>query len=80
MRPRPQSFQSLSVSVEQHANNANRISLARQALQEWLKAKKKAATRRAIAAYASEMAGTEFDLDQRLEAAAIESLLGSETE
>ena len=55
-------------------------SLARQALQEWLRARKKAATRRAIAVYASEMAGTEFDLDQRLEAATIESLLRSETE
>lgn len=54
--------------------------LARQALQEWLKARKKVATRRAIAAYASEMAGTEFDLDRRLEAAGIESLLQSESE
>ncbi|MBZ5575994.1 MAG: hypothetical protein LAP40_05485 [Acidobacteriia bacterium] len=55
-------------------------SLARQAIQEWLRAKRKAATRRAIAAYATEMAGTEADLDRRLEAATIESLLGSESE
>ena len=55
-------------------------SLARQAIQEWLRAKRKAATRRAIAAYATEMAGTEADLDRRLEVATIESLLGSESE
>ena len=55
-------------------------SLARQAIQEWLRARKKAATRRAIAAYAAEVAGTELDLDQRLEAATIESLLNSERE
>ena len=55
-------------------------SLARQAIQEWLRAKRKAATRRAIAAFASKMAGTEADLDRRLEAATIESLLGSERE
>jgi len=55
-------------------------SLARQALQEWLRAKKKLATRQAIAAYASEMAGTELDLDPRLEATALEFLLESETE
>lgn len=55
-------------------------SLARQAIQEWLRARKKAATRRAIAAYAAEVAGTELDLDQRLEAATIESLLNSELE
>lgn len=32
-------------------------------------------TRRAIAAYAAEVAGTELDLDEQLEAAVIESLL-----
>ncbi len=65
---------------EAERRNVPATSLARQAIQEWLRAKKKAATRRAIAAYASDMAGTEFDLDQRLESAAIESLLGSEPE
>ena len=38
----------------------------------------KAETRRAIAAYAAEVAGTELDLDEQLEAAAIESLLTGE--
>ena len=55
-------------------------SLARQALQEWLRAKKKLATRQAIAAYASRNAGTDSDLDPRLEAAAIEFLLEGEAE
>jgi site-specific recombinase XerC len=53
-------------------------SLARQALQEWLRARKKLATQQAIAIYASEMAGTESDLDPRLEAAGLEFLLESE--
>ncbi|HUI81196.1 MAG TPA: hypothetical protein VLY24_24895 [Bryobacteraceae bacterium] len=55
-------------------------SLARKAIQEWLRAKKKAATRRAIIAYASEMAGTEADLDPRLEAASVQHLLSGEAE
>ena len=55
-------------------------SLARQAIKEWLRAKKKAATRRAIVVYASEMAGTEADLDPRLEAASVEHLLSGDTE
>jgi hypothetical protein len=55
-------------------------SMARQAIQEWLRAKKKAATRRAIAVYASKMAGTEADLDSRLEAASVEYLLSGDAE
>ena len=55
-------------------------SVARQALQEWLRAKRKAATRRAIVAYASEMGGTEADLDPRLEAACVEHLLPGDAE
>ena len=49
-------------------------SIARQAIQEWLRERKKAAMRRAIAAYAADVAGTELDLDTRLEAATIEFL------
>jgi len=54
--------------------------LARQAIQEWLRARKEIATRRAITAYAAEFTGTDIDLDHRLEAATIESLLNSELE
>jgi hypothetical protein len=41
-------------------------------------ATKKAACKQAIAAYASEMAGTKFDLDPELEAASLEFLAQSE--
>jgi hypothetical protein len=45
------------------------------AIQDCLRARKRAATRRTIVAHAAEVAGTELDLDQRLDAAAVESLL-----
>jgi hypothetical protein len=48
---------------------------AREAISVWLQARKKAATRRAIAEYAAKMAGTRLDLDPELEAAAVEELL-----
>jgi hypothetical protein len=38
-------------------------------------ARRKAARKQAVAAYAAEMAGTEFDLDPQLEAASLELLL-----
>jgi hypothetical protein len=43
--------------------------LAREAIELWLRARKKA-RRTAVASYAAEMAGTEFDLDVQLESAA----------
>jgi hypothetical protein len=52
-------------------------SMARHAIQTWLAARKKAARKRAIAAYAAEMAGTEFDLDPQLEAASLDLLFES---
>ncbi|MGA2877469.1 MAG: hypothetical protein ABSG13_00815 [Bryobacteraceae bacterium] len=53
-------------------------SMARHAIQSWLSARKKAARKQAIAVYAAEMAGTEFDLDPELEAASLEFLAKSE--
>jgi len=53
-------------------------SMARLAIQTWLAARKKAARKQAISAYAAEMAGTEFDLDPRLEAASLELLFDRE--
>ncbi len=53
-------------------------SMARYAIQTWLAARKKAARRQAIAVYATEMAGTEFDLDRALESATLDLLLESE--
>jgi hypothetical protein len=48
--------------------------VAREAIAFWLRARKKMERQNAIAAYAAEMAGTPFDLDKSLEAAAIEQL------
>jgi hypothetical protein len=53
-------------------------SMARHAIQTWLAARRKAARKQAIAAYAAEMAGTEFDLDPQLEAASLDLLFESE--
>jgi hypothetical protein len=49
--------------------------LAREAIDTWLREQTRKARRDAVAAYASEMAGTELDLDPRLEAAGIEHLI-----
>ncbi len=49
--------------------------IAREAISLWLRARKKAARRKAIVEYATGMAGTHFDVDPVLEAAAIEELL-----
>ncbi len=53
-------------------------SMARHAIQSWLAARKKAARKEAIAAYAAEMAGTELDLDPDLEAASAQLLFNGE--
>jgi hypothetical protein len=49
--------------------------LAREAIDWWLRQQLREARHEAIAAYAVEMAGTQFDLDPNLESAAIEHLL-----
>ena len=49
--------------------------LARQAIEDWLRQREKAALRDAIAVYAAEHAGGDVDLDKELEAAAVEHLL-----
>jgi len=49
--------------------------LAREAIDLWLQEQARKARHDAIAAYAAEMAGTEFDLDRDLEAAGIEYLV-----
>jgi len=48
--------------------------LARQAIETWLRERRKTVLREAIAAYASERAGTLADLDPALEAAGVEML------
>jgi hypothetical protein len=49
--------------------------LAREAIDLWLRHQARAARHAAIAAYATEMAGSSFDLDSDLESAGIEHLL-----
>lgn len=49
--------------------------LAREAIDQWLRDQRRIARHTAIAAYADETAGTEFDLDPDLESAGIEHLL-----
>jgi predicted transcriptional regulator len=49
--------------------------LAREAVDGWLRQQFRKARKDAIAAYAAEMAGTHLDLDSDLESAAIEHLL-----
>jgi len=52
-------------------------SLAREAIDLWLRDQMRKARHEAIAAYAAEMAGTELDLDPALESAGVEHLLES---
>jgi metal-responsive CopG/Arc/MetJ family transcriptional regulator len=54
--------------------------LAQQAIDIWLQQRQKEELHEEIAAYAAEFAGTEFDLDEELEAASIEHLLAEEEE
>ena len=49
--------------------------IAREAISYWLRARKKATRRKAIAEYASRISGTSLDLDPVLESAAIEQLM-----
>jgi predicted transcriptional regulator len=49
--------------------------VAREAIDAWLREQSRKARHDAIAAYAAEMAGTDLDLDPLLEAAGIESLM-----
>ena len=55
-------------------------SIARQAITGWLRARKKAARRKAVMEYAAEVAGTRFDLDPDLESAGIEELMQTDRE
>ena len=48
--------------------------IARQAIERWLRERKRATVREAIAAYAAEHAGTSADLDAELEAAGLQVL------
>ena len=52
--------------------------LVRQAIEEWLRQQQKIALHDAIASYASEWAGSDADLNEDLERAAVEHLLSED--
>jgi len=52
--------------------------LAREAINAWLREQARKSRHDAVAAYAAEMAGTDLDLDPDLEAAGIEHLVKTE--
>jgi len=66
------------LKLEAQRSQVPATSMARQAIQTWLAARKKAARKQAIASYAAENAGTELDLDPGLESATVEFLLKGE--
>ena len=51
------------------------MNLSHNPISNWLRARKKAARRKAVMEYAARMAGTRLDLDPDLESAAIEELM-----
>jgi hypothetical protein len=68
-----QTYDSLRAAAERAKVPAT--TLARVAIDAWLREQARNARHDAIAAYAVEMAGTEVDLDPNLEAAGIEHLM-----
>lgn len=64
----------LRLRAEAERTRVPATTLAREAVDEWLRQQSRKTRLEAIAAYASEMAGTPFDLDADLESAGIEHL------
>jgi hypothetical protein len=72
--PLPDSlYQSLRKEAERLKRPAT--GLAREAIQTWLRQRHREALREAISDYAMRHAGSDVDLDEELEAAAVEHLL-----
>ncbi len=63
------------LSAEAKRTRRPATAMAREAIGLWLRARRKTARHRAIAAYAERFAGTELDLNPALEQAAVEMLL-----
>lgn len=64
--------------AEAERSSVTATTLARQALGEWLRQKRRNNLRRDIQAYAEEVAGSQDDLDEELESAAAARLLDDE--
>ena len=71
--PLPQELHEM-LRAESEASGEPATNLAREALADWLKRRKKERRHAEIVAFAAEHAGTGFDLDPDLEAAGIEVL------
>lgn len=63
---------------EAERTNQTATSIARQAIEYWLKQQKKAAQQKQLTEYVEAMAGTIYDLDPELETAGIEFMLSQE--
>lgn len=72
--PLPEQTYSL-LRAEAEREQLPATTLAREAIDAWLKERARKARHKAIADYAAEMAGTDLDLDQELEAAGVEYLV-----
>jgi hypothetical protein len=67
----------MALRAEAERTGVPATTLARDAVDGWLLQQRRKARHDAIAAYASEMAGTRLDLDADLESAAIKHILNS---
>ena len=67
----------LGLRAEAERTGLPATTLAREAVDWWLRQQARKVRHDAIAAYASEMAGTRLDLDADLESAAIEHILNT---
>jgi hypothetical protein len=67
----------LRLRAEAERTQVPATSLAREAIDLWLRYQMRKTRHDAIAAYAAEMAGTNLDLDRELESAGVEHLLKS---
>jgi hypothetical protein len=67
----------LALRAEAERTGVTATTLAREAVDWWLRQQRRKARHDAVAAYAAEVAGTSLDLDADLESAAIEHLLNT---
>jgi len=67
----------LALRAEAERTGVPATTLAREAVDWWLRQQRRKVRHDAIAAYATERAGTSLDLDSDLESAAIEHLLNT---
>jgi hypothetical protein len=67
----------MSLKAEAKRTGVPATTLAREAVDWWLRQQGRKARHDAIAAYAAEMAGTRLDLDTDLESVAIEHMLNA---